>query len=182
MPPSPAALQDLRNNPIVQGLSDQEVVLAYFLYYACVYEHLQFKTETIAELKQRHREFLISTQRLQEEAKLLRERWSYDPEAELHATAIDAAISFHSDKTKKHFKPQPRLVDRNQGNPHHRAYALYMASATKYLFGKHMYGTIAAVTNVALVKGNKLQVSQVNVRDWCRASMGVREGFGLPEF
>jgi hypothetical protein len=37
-----------------------------------------------------------------------------------------------------------------------------------------MYKTIAAVTNVALVAPGKVQVTRINVRDWCSAAIRVK--------
>ena len=107
--PSPAALDRWRKLPVLEGLSDQDVALAVFFNWACGYAHFNFPTMTTATLVKDREPFLISACRLQEEAQLLRERWSEDPEAEVHAVAIEAAISFHKSKTKKSFQAQTAL-------------------------------------------------------------------------
>jgi hypothetical protein len=173
----PTAIDTWRDHPVLGGLSDQDIALAAFFLTSYSYAHHRFPTLTTASLVKRREPYLESAKRLQKEAQLLRERWSKDPEAGAHAAAIDAAISFHMNKTKQLFNPSPRLVDRDQGDPYQRAYAVYMAAAARWLFGKYMYGTIARVTNVALVRAKKKQVSTINVRDWCKASIRVRARF-----
>jgi hypothetical protein len=126
--------------------------------------------------------YLALAKRLREDAQHLREYWSADSEVEAHVAAIDAAVTFHKNKTKKLFKPLPRLVDRDQGDRYQRAYAVYMANYARWLFGKYVYGTIAKVTNVALVKANKKEVSDTHVRDWCAASVRVKARFSAREF
>jgi hypothetical protein len=180
--PSSAALDHWRKQSVLVGLSDQDLALAVFYFHACCYAHFKFPTMTTASLAQRREPFLMSATLLQKEARLLRERWSEEPEAELHAAAIEAAVSFHMSKTKDIFQANPHLVVRDQSDPHLRAYALYMAHQAKLLFGKNMYGTIATVTNVAMVKNNGDLISVQNVRDWCEASMKISDRLSKDAF
>jgi hypothetical protein len=180
--PFPAALDRWRKESVLEGLSDQDVALAVFFFYACSYAHFKFRTVTTASFVKRREPFLMSARILQEEARLLRERWFAEPEAEVHAAAIEAASSFHMSKTKNIFQSHPRLIERDQGDPQLRAYALYMAIQAKSLFGRIMYGTIATVTNVAMVENNSNLVSAANVRDWWRSSIRANDRLSKDEF
>jgi hypothetical protein len=162
------------------GMSDQDVAVALFFYYSCMYAHYKYLTVTAASWAKKCEKYLESAVRLQEEAELLRLRWFDYSEAMKHAAAIDAAIDFHKSRTKQHFGDTPRLVGRNQGNPRQRAYAVSMAGVTRTLFGKPVPQAIATVTNVALAE--KVDVSMVKVSEWCRLSIRVRARFSANEF
>jgi hypothetical protein len=165
---SPAVRDLWPETEVPDGMSDQDLAVALFFYYSCSYAHFRFPIITAADLAGTRKEYLESTNRLQEEVQLLRSRWPKDPEAKALATALDAAISFYRNKTKHIFDPSPRSVARKQGDPYQRAYAIYMAGMARQLFGKSMYGTTATVTNVALVPPGKVEVSKANVEGWCK--------------
>jgi hypothetical protein len=171
--PSPAAVSTWRRHRVLCELSDQEIALAAFFYFACAYAHGRLRTRTISDLIHTRETYLNSAKNLHEEAQLLRSRWSDDPEGEVHAAAIDAAASFYMDKTKRLLAPSPRLVGRDQGDPYLRAYAVYLTEMACWLFGRPMYGTIATLTEVALLENKKDMVSAFNVRDWRAAAKKV---------
>jgi hypothetical protein len=138
---SPAAVDICRDHPVLDGLSDQDIALAVFFCTSYFYAHFRFRTLTTASLLKKREPYLALAKRLREDAQHLRECWSADSEVEAHVAAIDAAVTFHTNKMKQLVKPSPRLVGRDQYDPYQRAYALYMADYARWLFGKYMYGT-----------------------------------------
>jgi hypothetical protein len=154
------------------GQSDHDVAVGLFFFYAYFFAHHQVETETVAIFRARFQSMLESVERLREEAQHMHGQLGYgDPEVLKHVAAIEAAADFYEREASRIYgKPHPSVVGRNQGDPRQRAFALMMADEARKLFGRSMYGTVAALTSVALADCDGGQVSAANVRDWVRLS------------
>jgi hypothetical protein len=171
--PACTAVRDDWPGDIPDGLSNQDLAIALFFFRAHQCAQHKVQTMTLATWEEKHQLRLRLTRQLRQDATLLELNWFGDPEAEAHAAAIWTAANFFEKREMQLFRnPSLALIKRNQGDPHLRRYAVLMAGVARRLFGKFNYGTIAKLTNVALVPS--VEVSTVNVRDWCKAAMGVR--------
>jgi hypothetical protein len=170
--PACAAVRDDWAGEIPDGLSNQDVAIALFFFRAHQCAQHKVHTRTLATWKEKHRLRSRLTKRLRQDATLLELNWFGDPEAEAHAAAIWRAANFFEKREMQLFRtPSLALIERNQGDPYLRGYAVVMAGVARRLFGKFKYGTIAKLTNVALLPS--VEVSTANVRDWCKAAMRV---------
>jgi hypothetical protein len=176
--PASAAARDQWPRAVVpKGMNDQDVAVALFFFYSHV-NAIDVLPVKVAKWKLGHDLRLGYINELRQAANSLWLNWFEDLEAEKHDAAIMAAASFYETSEMRLFSSPPTyLIDRVQGNPKLRTYALKMAAEGRRLFGKSMYGTIAKVTNVALVKKNKSEISRRNVEQWCSAAVTVTARF-----
>jgi hypothetical protein len=175
---SSAARECWTRGAVTDGWSDQDVALAVFFFYAQRYAQHDFLPLNAAMWKARHQRRLQWAKGLRQEAMGLNLQWFEDPEAEVHVAAILEAARFFEKREMELFRnPPPTMVGRNQGDPVQRRYAVLMACEASKLFGEPKYVTIATVTNVALVKFGKAQVTKANVWDWWKASVRVKRSF-----
>jgi hypothetical protein len=90
---------------------------------------------------------------------------------EHHALAVDAAAKFYEAAAQKlsdgRTVPPVLIVDRDRGKLEARAYVRMMEAWMREIFSTPLYGTLAAVTNVALDLHGDEKVNREMVIKWC---------------
>jgi hypothetical protein len=68
-------------------------------------------------------------------------------------------------------KGHPLILEKRTENDTERAIVRSIATMTKAIFGKHLYGTVAAAVSVALNLNPR--ITQADVRDWCEGLLST---------
>jgi hypothetical protein len=180
-PASSAARYHWPDGMAPKNLSNQEVAVALFFFHSHA-NAVNILPVKITKWRSGHKLRLRYVKELRQARDCLWLNWFEDPGAEKHDAAISAAAKFYESSEMQLFtNPPVYLVDRFQGDPKLRTYALKMTADARRLFGRSLYGTIATVTNVALVKKNQAEVLRFNVENWCEAAIRLRDRFRQPE-
>jgi hypothetical protein len=153
-----------------EPMSDHNIALCLIFYHSVCFASGGVRCETAAELETRRQEAFESANQLRKIGAHLLQCWPNHYETPKLAAAISTLARWYNDRAKGLESRHTSVVERNQGNPRHRGFALELANLAFWLFDKRLYGTIATVTNVALViRTNEPEVSSANVRDWIKA-------------